>query len=202
MFTGIIQDLGTVIDLQTFDRADASDVRISIECATLDAKSLALGDSVCVSGVCLTVMEQSSRGFAADASAETLACTTLGSLEPGSRVNLEPALTPSTPLGGHLVSGHVDGVAALLSRHAEGRSERMRFSVPADLARYVAAKGSLCVDGISLTVNDVDATSFGVNIIPHTLQVTTLGGFEPGQPVNLEVDQVARYLERLLEGRE
>ena len=201
MFTGIVRDLGTVADLRSFDTGDVTDIRLVIDCRALDAKSLAIGDSICVSGVCLTLMEHTDRGFAADASAETLACTTLGTFGPGSEVNLEPALTPSTALGGHLVSGHVDGIGALVSRHHEARSERMRFSFPDGLGRYIAAKGSICVDGISLTVNDIASSEFGVNIIPHTLDVTTLGRLEPGQPVNLEVDQIARYLERLLDGR-
>jgi riboflavin synthase len=134
-------------------------------------------------------------------SAQTLDCTTLGDLRIGERVNLERALTPSTPLGGHMVSGHVDGTGSVLARDDDARSVRFSFAVPARLARYIAVKGSICVDGVSLTVNDVDADRFGVNIVPHTLAVTTLADFAPGRSVNLEVDLIARYLERLLDAR-
>jgi len=134
-------------------------------------------------------------------STETLACTTLGALLPGAGVNLEPALTPATPLGGHLVSGHVDGVGELLARSDDARSVRMLFRVPAALSRYLARKGSVCVDGVSLTVNDVNGAEFSVNLVPHTLEKTTLHTFTPGRAVNIEVDLVARYLERLLDAR-
>lgn len=145
-------------------------------------------------------MELSADGFAADASRETLSLTTLGAFGPGSRVNLEPALTLATPLGGHLVSGHVDGVGEVLSRTEEARSSRFVLRAPPELGRYIARKGSICIDGVSLTVNGVQGERFDVNIVPHTLAVTTVGEWGPGSRVNLEVDLVARYLERLLTG--
>lgn len=194
MFTGIIQDVGRV------ERCDArgGDVRLVIACNDLDSGRLGIGDSVAVQGCCLTVVELKGRTFAADVSRETLALTTLGELKVGSPVNLEPALRAGDPLGGHLVSGHIDGVAQVLGLSAEARSQRLVIGVPAALARYLAPKGSVAVDGVSLTVNEVTNASFGVNIIPHTQAVTTLGGLAVGTCVNLEVDQVARYLARLL----
>ena len=185
--------------MEAFDAGEMGDRRLAVHCTDIDA--LSVGDSISVSGVCLTVTEFSPEGFLADVSAETLSVTTLGRLAPGATVNLEPSLRLQTGLGGHLVSGHVDGVGTLVERHVEARSVRMRFAFPPGLARYLAVKGSVCVDGISLTVNDVDDAGFGVNIIPHTLEVTTLGSLQPSEPVNLEVDQVARYIERLLEQR-
>ncbi|MEJ2534100.1 MAG: riboflavin synthase [Gammaproteobacteria bacterium] len=160
------------------------------------------GDSMCVSGVCLTMLEPDAEGFSADLSKETLSFTTLGRVAAGGSVNLEPALRAADRLGGHLVSGHVDGRATLLSRRPDGRSERFLFELPAELARYVARKGSICIDGVSLTVNGVDGARFDVCIIPHTLEVTTLGDLAPGDEVNIEVDMVARYIERLLEPSE
>ena len=194
MFTGIIQDVGRV------ERCEArgGDVRLVIACNDLDSGRLGIGDSVAVQGCCLTVVELKGRTFAADVSRETLALTTLGELKVGSPVNLEPALRAGDPLGGHLVSGHIDGVAQVLGLSAEARSQRLLIGVPAALARYLAPKGSVAVDGVSLTVNEVTNASFGVNIIPHTQAVTTLGGLAVGTRVNLEVDQVARYLARLL----
>ena len=194
MFTGIVQDLGRVESLEQ----RGGDVRLSITCPTLDMSRIALGDSICVQGCCLTAVEVRGRTFAADVSRETLGLTTLGELAVGAAVNLEPALRAGDALGGHMVSGHVDGVARILAVSAEARSLRLSIGVPAALARYLAPKGSVAVDGVSLTVNEVDAASFGVNIIPHTRQVTTLGALAPGARVNLEVDQVARYLARLL----
>jgi riboflavin synthase len=158
---------------------------------------VAIGDSIACSGVCLTVVALKGRRFAADASVETLSATTARAWRAGTALNLERALTLGQPLGGHLVSGHVDGVGRLASRRADGRSERLRFSLPRALARYVARKGSICVDGVSLTVNEAGAGGFGVNIVPHTLRHTTLGRLAPGDAVNLEVDLVARYLEKL-----
>lgn len=193
MFTGIIQDLGRVQSLEPRD----GDVRIVVEFGQLDTKSLHIGDSVCVQGCCLTAIELHGKSFAADVSRETLSLTTLGSLAPGSPLNLEPALRAGDPLGGHLVSGHVDGVGTVVAIAGEARSQRIRFSVPRELSRYIARKGSVAVDGVSLTVNEVEGNEFGVNIIPHTQQVTTLGYLSPGARVNIEVDQVARYLERL-----
>lgn len=198
MFTGIVQAVGTLIASE----ARGEDRRLRIACPGLDLRAASLGDSIAVSGVCLTAVDLRAGEFAADVSTETLACTTLGALAPGQAVNLEQALTPATPLGGHLVSGHVDGVGELLARDADARSVRMRFRVPDALSRYVARKGSVCVDGVSLTVNEVDGAHFSVNLVPHTLENTTLGEFRPGRSANIEVDLLARYLERLLDARE
>ncbi len=194
MFTGIIQAIGRI----EWQRPQGGDVRLCIQTGDLDMGDVALGDSIAVAGVCLTVVAFDTQHFEADVSRETLQRTALGGLGPGSPVNLEKALRLADRLGGHLVSGHVDGTGRLLERQEEARSTRMRFSLPAELARYVAAKGSITIDGISLTVNTVEETAFGVNIVPHTLTHTTLGGLQPGQTVNLEVDLLARYLERLL----
>ncbi|HEX5339888.1 MAG TPA: riboflavin synthase [Gammaproteobacteria bacterium] len=194
MFTGIVQTVGKIAQLE----ARGGDVRIGIEAETSNVDSLNVGDSIAVNGCCLTVIERSSGRFAADASNETLALTTLGNLAPGSRVNLETALTLATPLGGHLVSGHVDGVGTVRSRHEDARSIRLRIELPPSLARYVAKKGSICVDGVSLTVNEVNGALFEVNVIPHTLEHTIIGAYVAGTRVNIEVDLVARYLERML----
>ena len=201
MFTGIIQGVGVIGDIVAHGGADDGDKRLRIESDLFDSHVPTLGDSVSVDGVCLTAAAPTPRGFYADVSAESLSCTTLGELSTGRRVNLEQALTPSTPLGGHLVSGHVDGTGTLLERSDDARSVRLEFRAPRELARYIAMKGSICVDGVSLTINHVNDDGFGVNIVPHTLTVTTLGDFAPGRRVNLEVDLVARYLERLLEAR-
>ena len=197
MFTGIVQAVGEVRALER--RGDGARARIATPAGFLDG--VAVGDSVAVSGVCLTAVAVEPAAFEADLSGETLARTTLGALAPGARVNLEKALTLSTPLGGHLVTGHVDGVATVTAREAGGGAVRMAFAIPRALARYVARKGSVCVDGVSLTVNAVTEEGFEVALVPHTLAVTTLGALRPGARVNLEVDIVARYLERLLEGR-
>jgi riboflavin synthase len=159
-----------------------------------------MGDSIAVNGVCLTAVELPGDGFSADVSNETLALTTLGNLKVGSRVNLEKALTLSDRLGGHLVSGHVDGIGTVLERSPDARSERFVIEAPDVLARYIAQKGSVCVDGTSLTVNKVDGARFELNIVPHTLQETIIGDYVPGSEVNLEVDLIARYLERLMLG--
>ena len=196
MFTGIIQAIGQIAALDP----RGEDMRLRVRTGKLDLDGVAIGDSIATSGVCLTVIELPADGFWADVSGETLSCTTLGSLKLGDRVNLEKALTPATPLGGHLVSGHVDGLAEVLSRRDEGRSVRFRMRAPDRLARYIAAKGSVCVDGISLTVNSVEGAEFDLNIVPHTLKETTMGEFRPGRTFNLEVDIIARYLERLLLG--
>ncbi len=196
MFTGIIQAVGEVAALEP----RGEDLRLRIRSGKLDLDGVAIGDSIATSGVCLTAVELPGDGFWADVSAETLACTCIASLKVGDRVNLEKALTPSTPLGGHLVSGHVDGIAEVVSRRDEGRSVRFRMRAPDALARYIAAKGSVCVDGISLTVNAVQGAEFDLNIVPHTLAETTMGEFQPGRGFNLEVDIIARYLERLLLG--
>ena len=196
MFTGIVQAMGTVSALE-FRGADA---RLRISTGKLPVNRLSLGDSVSVSGVCLTAVAAQKDGFWADVSAETLQQTVLGDLTGGDEVNLETALTLATPLGGHLVTGHVDGVGTVVACNADGRSERVRIRAPGTLSRYIARKGSICVDGVSLTVNDVNKSEFEVNIVPHTLAETTLGLFRADRRVNLEVDIIARYLERLLLG--
>jgi riboflavin synthase len=196
MFTGIVQDVGKVQSRETH----GGDVRLAIAVDRLSLERTAIGDSISVQGVCLTVTALAANGFSADVSRETLSLTTLGDLAVGSPVNLEPALRAGDPLGGHLVSGHVDGVGRVLSLAEEARSLRVDFEAPADLARYLARKGSITVDGVSLTVNDVTGPRFSVNLIPHTRDVTTLGRLTPDTRVNLEIDQVARYVERLLRG--
>jgi len=196
MFTGIIQTVGEVAALEH----KGKDLRLRIRTGKLDLETVAIGDSIATSGVCLTVVDLPGDGFRADVSGETLACTGIGNLKVGDRVNLEKALTLATPLGGHLVSGHVDGIAEVVSRQDDGRSVRFRMRAPDTLARYIAAKGSVCVDGVSLTVNAVEGAEFELNIVPHTLAETTIGEFQPGRTFNLEVDIIARYLERLLLG--
>jgi riboflavin synthase len=193
MFTGIVQDTGTVASLAARD----GDVRLAIRVGRLDLSRTVVGDSICVQGCCVTAVALTGAGFEADLSRETLGLTTLGDLAVGAAVNLEPALRAGDALGGHLVSGHVDGVARMVSRSADARSTRMVFEAPAALARFIARKGSVALNGVSLTVNEVEGARFGVNLIPHTLQVTTLGELLAGSLVNLEVDQVARYVERL-----
>ncbi|MDJ0891432.1 MAG: riboflavin synthase [Gammaproteobacteria bacterium] len=198
MFTGIITAVGNVAALEP----KGGDVRLRITTGKLPLEDLVVGDSIAVSGVCLTAVELPGDGFWADVSGETLGRTTLGELKPGDPVNLEKALTPSTRLGGHLVSGHVDGVGTVLRRRDDGRSVQFRIQAPDGLARYIAEKGSICLDGISLTVNGVQGAVFDLNIVPHTLSETTMGEFEPGRQVNLEVDIIARHLERLLLGEQ
>lgn len=196
MFTGIIEASGQLIA----QKPQAGDVQLHIGTGKLDLSDVKLGDSICVSGVCLSVIKLSNGGFWADVSAETLARTTLGALQPGDPVNLERALTPTTRLGGHLVSGHVDGLGVVKQFYQEARSWRLHIQAPDPLARYIAEKGSICVDGVSLTVNGVSGAVFDLNIIPITLQETTIGAYQVGRQVNLEVDVIARYLERLLLG--
>lgn len=193
MFTGIVMARGLVLETTPV----GGDLRMRIHTGSIELDDCSEGDSIAVSGACLTMLEPSGHEFLADVSAETLALTTLGKLKVGSPVNLELALTLRDRLGGHLVSGHVDGMGQVVSRHEDGRAERFTFELPKALARYVAAKGSITIDGVSLTVNEVQANTFSVCLIPHTLQVTTLGDLKPGNPVNIEVDLVARYLERL-----
>jgi riboflavin synthase len=195
MFSGIVQDVGTVEAAE----ARGGDLRLVIAVQGLDLSAVRVGDSICVQGCCLTATAVTPRSFAADLSRETLALTTLGELAPGAAVNLEPALRAGDPLGGHLLSGHVDGVGAVLAVSEEARSLRLTVHAPASLERYLAPKGSVAVDGVSLTINDVQPGSFGVNLIPHTRSVTTLGRLKVGARVNLEVDQIARYLARLLQ---
>ena len=199
MFTGIVQAVGRI---EKRIEHSAGDVSFVVVTGDIDPAGIAVGDSICVSGVCLTAVETTQTGFRTDVSAESLARTTLRDLAAGSRVNLETALTPDTRLGGHLVSGHVDGIAQVLARWDDARSVRFEFRVPEALAKYIAEKGSVCIDGTSLTVNGVDGADFDVNIVPHTLAATTLGELGPGSAVNIEVDQIARYVERLLSYRE
>ena len=194
MFTGIILSMGRVVSLTH----QGGDVELAVDAAGLDTARLAIGDSVCVQGVCLTVTRREGAAFYADVSRETLDKTTLGKLSIGSPVNLEPSLRAGDALGGHMVSGHVDSVATLRRAQPEARSRRLQFELPGELARFVAPKGSICIDGVSLTVNNVEDRRFDVNIIPHTLTVTTLGGLQEGDHVNIEIDVIARYLERLM----
>lgn len=198
MFTGIIEATGAIKSI----RETGGDWRLTIGSEALDLTDVQLGDSIAVNGVCLTAISIAGNSFSADVSRETLACTTLQGLHEGAQVNLEKALTPQSRLGGHIVSGHVDGIGELLSRKPDGRSERLEFNVPQELARYIAHKGSVCIDGVSLTVNAVNGTAFGVNIIPHTAERTTLQELRPGNKVNIEVDVISRYLERLLQAGE
>lgn len=194
MFTGIIVATGTIAKLEP----RGGDVRVRIDCPALEPTRFAEGESICVSGVCLTALDIDATGFSADVSRETLDVTAFSDWSDGSRVNLEPSLAIGDRLGGHLVTGHVDGVGELASRHDDARSIRMQFRMPEALARYVARKGSVCIDGVSLTVNAAGGDTFDVNIIPHTAGETTLGDLVPGGSVNLEVDLLARYAERLL----
>lgn len=195
MFTGIIAATGTLKRIQR----NGEGARITVDTGSLGLEDVAPGDSIAVNGCCLTVVELSGSGFDADVSNESLACTALGDYGPGSRVNLEKAMQANDRLGGHIVSGHVDGVGELLDIKDDGNSKRLLFRVPDALKKYIAAKGSVCIDGTSLTVNEVDNDRFGVNIIPHTWQETVMSDYRVGQRVNIEVDVVARYLERLLQ---
>jgi len=195
VFTGIIQAVGRVAAIE----AGALDVRLRIETGKLPLDGVALGDSIATSGVCLTVTELPGDGYWADVSPETLSLTTLGRKAVGDPVNLETSLTLNTSLGGHLVSGHVDGVGAIEAIEEEARFWRVRVAAPENLARYVAMKGSICVDGTSLTVNKVDGRRFELTIIPQTWEETVFSDYEVGSAVNLEVDVIARYLERLMQ---
>lgn len=196
MFTGIIQAVGHIAAIQT----KGGDCRLTLNTGTLPLQDAKLGDSIAVNGVCLTAVELGADYFCADVSNETLARTTLKDANVGMPVNLELALMPTTRLGGHIVSGHVDGLGKVIEKKPDGRSVRFRFKAPDNLARYIAEKGSICINGISLTVNTVKGAEFAVNIVPHTLQKTTLGTTEVGDAVNLEVDLLARYMERLMQG--
>lgn len=196
MFTGIVQAVGRVAAIER----RGGDVRLVIDSAGLGLGDVAPGDSIAVAGVCLTAIELDGPCFAADVSVETLDHTTLGALRAGDPVNLEKALRLADRLGGHLVSGHVDGVGKVLDVREDARSQRWTFEAPAALARYIATKGSICIDGTSLTVNEVEGARFGVNLIPHTVECTTFRVRRPGDAVNLEVDMVARYVERLMAG--
>ena len=195
MFTGIVQSVGTIESVTPLE----SGVRLAIEAGGLDLTDVGLGDSICVQGACLTVVAVAGRRLSFDVSRETLDCTA-GLARPGN-VNLEKSLALGDKLGGHLVTGHVDGVGEVLAFDAAGESRLLRVRAPRELARYIARKGSVTIDGVSLTVNRVENADFEVNLIPHTLEVTTLKRLAPGARVNLEVDLLARYLERLLAAR-
>jgi len=194
MFTGIVKAKGTVSAIEH----RGGDVRMTVTAAELPWSDYEAGDSICVSGVCLTAVKLLADGFETDVSVESLDVTTLKQLRQGDAVNLEPALRVGDALGGHLVSGHVDGIGVVISRADDARSIRMAFEVPAELARYIAKKGSVCVDGVSLTINEVSGNTFSLNIIPHTVEVTTMGDYADGTAVNIEVDLLARYIERML----
>lgn len=196
MFTGIVQAIGKVVAAEP----RGGDLRLRIHTGNLSLADVSLGDSIATNGVCLTVVNLPGDGYWADVSRETLAFTTIGELKAGNLVNLEKALRASDRLGGHIVSGHVDGVATVTSRHTDARSERFRLRAPDTLARYIAHKGSVCIDGTSLTVNAVDGAEFELNIVPHTLDHTIFSHYKAGTRVNIEVDVVARYLERLILG--
>ncbi|UNK48939.1 riboflavin synthase [Lysobacter sp. S4-A87] len=198
MFTGIIEGVGRL----AASEQRGGDVRLTVDVGTLEFDSVKLGESIAVNGVCLTVVEFDATTFAADASNETLSLTTLGALGPGAIVNLERAMRPTDRLGGHLVSGHVDGLGRVAAVTEDARAQRWRFNAPAPLLRYIAKKGSICVDGVSLTVNEVDADGFEVALIPHTVANTAFAQTGVGDVVNLEIDLVARYVERLLAGRD
>ena len=196
MFTGIIEAIGTIHALSP----KGGDVRVYVKTATLDLADVKLGDSIAVNGVCLTAVELPGDGFWADVSRETLACSAFIDLKTGSKVNLEKALTPSSRLGGHLVSGHVDGVGEVLARDENARAVQFKIRAPRELAKYIALKGSITVDGTSLTVNSVNGAEFELTIVPHTLAETIMADYRPGRLVNIEVDLLARYIERLLLG--
>ena len=198
MFTGLIAGVGILAAREP----RGGDARLRIEAGTLPFEGVQLGESIAVNGCCLTVVAFDALGFAVDASNETLALTTLGRLEIGTPVNLERAMLPTDRLGGHLVSGHVDGLGIAAKRWDDGRAERWRFTAPMALLRYVAHKGSVCVDGVSLTVNAVDDAGFEVALIPHTVAHTAFHALRVGDAVNIEVDLLARYVERLLATRE
>lgn len=197
MFTGLIQGVGTL----AAHEARGGDARFRIDIGTLPFADVQMGESIAVNGCCLTVVAFDAASFAVDASTETLALTTLGKLPIGRAVNLERAMLPTDRLGGHLVSGHVDGMGQVMQVWDDARAQRWRFAAPASLLRYIATKGSICVDGVSLTVNAVDDVGFEVALIPHTVSHTAFGDTRVGDVVNLEVDLVARYVERLLEGK-
>ena len=193
MFTGLIQAVGRIAQIEEGEQ----DIRLRIETGKLPLAEVALGDSIATSGVCLTVTELPGDGYWADVSPETLSLTSLGTKSVGDPVNLETSLTLNTPLGGHLVSGHVDGVGQIEEMIEDARFWRVKVAAPENLARYIAMKGSICVDGTSLTVNQVDGASFELTIIPQTWEETVFSEYQVGSPVNLEVDVIARYLERL-----
>jgi len=194
MFTGIVKAKGSIGAIEK----RGGDVRMTVLAADLPWSEYAVGDSISVNGVCLTAVRLLDSGFDTDVSVETLDVTTLKQLAVGDAVNLEPALRVGDALGGHLVSGHVDGIGKVIARGDDARSIRMTFEVPDELSRYIAKKGSICVDGVSLTINEVSGNTFGLNIIPHTAEATTMGAYKVGTAVNIEVDLLARYIERML----
>jgi len=196
MFTGIVEDTGVIKSVEKKDKEST----FTISVGRMDLSGAALGDSIAVNGACLTVTTLDGSEFTVHASHETLSRTTLGTLAPGARVNLERALRAGDRLGGHIVNGHVDGVGNVVSKIRSGGSYIFRFSLPEGLARYVVEKGSVAVDGVSLTVNSSEGNEFTVNIIPYTLAETTFGGLEPGNPVNIECDVIAKYVEKLASG--
>ena len=197
MFTGIIESIGNIEKIEK----QSGDAKLTIHVGQLDMSDVSLGDSIACNGVCLTAIEFNNNSYTADVSGETLRLTTLGDLAVGNPVNLEKALTPTTRLGGHLVSGHVDGIGEIISIKKDARSIQYQIKAPQELAHYIAKKGSICVDGVSLTVNEISDSIFGLNLVPHTLVETTASDYQVGTKVNLEVDLLARYLERLLTGQ-
>ena len=197
VFTGIIESVGQIENIEH----RSSDAKLTIAVGKLDMSDVSLGDSIACNGVCLTAIEFDNTRYTADVSAETLKLTTLSSIKIGDKVNLEKALTPTTRLGGHLVSGHVDGIGKIISIEQDARSVKYKIEAPHQLAHYIAKKGSICVDGVSLTVNEIDGDVFSLNLVPHTLKETTANDYQLGSHVNLEVDLLARYLERLLTGQ-
>jgi riboflavin synthase len=197
MFTGLVQEVGEIRRLEPRNGTGGADARLVVGFRAIERQRLELGASICVDGVCLTVAQLDADSFAADVSGETLRVTTLGGKRAGGRVNLEPSLRAGDSLGGHWVSGHVDGVAEVIATERDAGSLRVSIEAPQPLARYIARKGSVTLDGVSLTVNDVDAAKFSINLIPHTLEVTTLGALAKGSRLNLEIDLLARYVERL-----
>jgi len=198
MFTGIVESIGKVTSTQPI----GGDVRITISAPDFSDRTIELGDSIAINGACLTVIERNGDELVFDVSVESINHTLIGEWGVGSKVNLEMALLPTTRLGGHLVSGHVDGLATLVSLKEDARSWRMVFKAPSNLSKYIAKKGSITINGTSLTVNSVDGDNFDVNVIPHTFEVTTLGDLKEGDQVHIEVDLIARYLERMLSGTE
>ena len=198
MFTGIIEATGKIVELTQ----KQGDLAIRIQSANLDMKDVKLGDSIATNGVCLTVVARHSDGFSADLSNETISLTGFAHYKKGQTVNLEKAMQPISRLGGHLVSGHVDGIATVESISPNARATEYWLSTDSDLMKYIPYKGSVCIDGISLTVNEVEQNSFKLTIVPHTAEQTTIAEFQVGTQVNLEVDQIARYLERLIKGAE
>ena len=196
MFTGIIEAVGKILRTET----RGGDMRVTVSTGKLPMREKSVGESISVNGVCLTAVEFGNEYFVADVSRETLSRTTLGKLVNGQSINLERALLPTTRLGGHLVSGHVDGIGRITEKKHDGRSWRFRIEAPTALSKYIAEKGSICLDGISLTVNDIHDSNFGINIVPHTLEATTLSELGVGNEINIEVDLLARYIERLLMG--